>query len=186
MTRREIVWKWKEKSEQIQKFFVFFFLLLQANLESIETYRQLNGSADVIDAMNGTNKLLYKRAANDPGESFYKYATEHLILCKYCPFLSFRKCFNPQCFGFFVLFGSHFEDSVIGSFTENSSIEYSISSSASDGNAITGAPVSYQDNSDISNSFLANNIDFGEFMDSTADIIPNKLKHALCGKLTIK
>lgn len=79
---------------------------------------------------------------------------------------------------------SHFEDSVIGTFTENSSIEYSISSS--DSNAITGAPVSYQDNSDISNNFLANSIDFGEFMDSTADVYPEKLKHAVCGKLTIK
>lgn len=83
------------------------------------------------------------------------------------------------------MFGSHFEDNVIGSFTENSSIEFSISS-ASDTNAITGAPVSYQDNSDVSNIFLANNFDDGEFMDSTADINPNKLKHAQCGKLTIK
>ncbi|XP_055322099.1 thyrotropin receptor isoform X2 [Sitodiplosis mosellana] len=121
-----------------------------ANLESIETFRQLNGSTDVIDETNATNKLLYKRAANDPGESFY----------------------------------NHFEDSVIGSFTENSSLEYSISSS--DSNAITGAPVSYQDNSDVSNNFLANNIDFGEFMDSTADVDPDKVKHAVCGKLTIK
>lgn len=87
---------------------------------------------------------------------------------------------------FWFWFCSHFEDSVIGSFTENSSIEYSISSSASDNNPITGAPVSYQDNSDVSNNFLANTIDFGEFMDSTADIHPNRLTHALCGKLTIK
>lgn len=57
--------------EQIESF------LLQENLESIETFRQLNGSADIIDTTNGTNKLLYKRAANDPNESFYKYNTKH-------------------------------------------------------------------------------------------------------------
>lgn len=87
---------------------------------------------------------------------------------------------------FKLLHDSHFEEGIIGRFAENTSIEYSISSSSIDSNAITGAPVSYQENSDASTNFLANNIDFGEFMDSTADIYPNKLKHAVCGKLTIK
>lgn len=80
---------------------------------------------------------------------------------------------------------SHFEDDAIGSFNENSSVEYSISI---DDNAITGAPISYQDSidSDISNNIANNNFDFGIWMDSTADIHPNKLKHAICGTLTIK
>lgn len=93
--------------------------------------------------------------------------------------------FHLVVYLFQLLFGSHFEDDAIGAFIENASIEYSISSS-SDSSPITGAPVSYQDNIDIPTNFLANNLDFGEFMDSTADIYPNKLKHAVCGKLTIK
>lgn len=58
-----------------------------------------------------------------------------------------------------------------------------------DDSAITGAPISHQDSidSDTSNNFLTNNnLDFGIWMDSTADIHPNKLKHAICGILTIK
>lgn len=68
---------------------------------------------------------------------------------------------------------------------ENASIEYS---SAIDKNPITGAPISYQESidSDVTNNFIVNNLDFGEFIDSTVDIHPNKLKHAICGKLTIK
>lgn len=82
---------------------------------------------------------------------------------------------------------SHFENDVIGSFgnDNNTFVEYSVPSS-SDSSPITGAPISYQDNTDASTNFLANNIDFGEFLDSAADIYPNKLKHAVCGKLTIK
>lgn len=80
---------------------------------------------------------------------------------------------------------SHFEDDAIGIFGENASVEYNVQSS-SDSVPITGAPISYQDNTDASANFLANNIDFGEFHDSTADIYPNKLRHAVCGKLTIK
>lgn len=80
---------------------------------------------------------------------------------------------------------SHFEDDALGSFDENVSIEYNVQS-YSDRAPITGAPISYQDNTDASTNFLPNNIDFGEFHDSTADIYPNKLRHAVCGKLTIK
>lgn len=82
---------------------------------------------------------------------------------------------------------SHFESDVIGSFgnDNNTFVEYRVPSS-SDSSPITGAPISYQDNTDASTNFLANNIDFGEFLDSAADIYPNKLKHAVCGKLTTK
>lgn len=45
---------------------------LQANLESIETFRQLNETADVADTANATNKSVHKRAATDATESFYK------------------------------------------------------------------------------------------------------------------
>lgn len=83
------------------------------------------------------------------------------------------------------MFDSHFEDGVIGSVTENSSVEYSLSSSL-DSSPITGAPGIHQDNSDVRTNFLENNIDFGEFMDFTTDVHPNNLKHAVCGKLTIK
>lgn len=86
------------------------------------------------------------------------------------------------------MFVSHFEDDVIGTFIENASLEYSISSS-SDSSPITGAPVSYQgyqENIENPTNFVSNNVDFGEFMDSTADIYPNKVTHAVCGKLTIK
>lgn len=84
---------------------------------------------------------------------------------------------------------SHFESDGIGSFgnDNNTFMEYTIpSSSDSSSSPITGAPISYQDNTDASTNFLANNIDFGEFLDSAADIYPNKLKHAVCGKLSIK
>lgn len=85
---------------------------------------------------------------------------------------------------------SQFENDIIGTVGNNNnsaSMEYIIlSSSDSSSSPITGAPISYQDNTDASTNFLANNIDFGEFLDSAADIYPNKLKHAMCGKLTIK
>lgn len=79
---------------------------------------------------------------------------------------------------------SHFEDDNVGYIGENSSIEYSVSL---DSNPITGR-VTYSDHIDneISNSFVMNNLDFGEFMDSTADIHPNKMKHAICGTLSIR
>lgn len=55
-------------------------------------------------------------------------------------------------------------------------------------NPITGAPIFNQDNLDIaiSNSFVPNSIDDGEFLDTTADVSPNSLKHATCGKLSVK
>lgn len=82
---------------------------------------------------------------------------------------------------------SHFENNIVGTFDNDNDtfLEY-IVPSTSDSSPITGAPISYQDNTDASTNFLANNIDFGEFLDDTADIYPNELKHAVCGKLTIK
>lgn len=57
---------------------------------------------------------------------------------------------------------------------------------------ITGAPVINQDDDDDdgefsdANIFIPNSIDDGEFLDTTADVSPNKLKHAMCGKLSVK
>lgn len=51
---------------------------------------------------------------------------------------------------------------------------------------ITGAPISYQDDNVDSDNFVINSIDFGEFMDSTADVSTNNLKHATCGILSVK
>lgn len=51
---------------------------------------------------------------------------------------------------------------------------------------ITGAPISYQDDNTDNDNFVINSIDFGEFMDSTADVSPNNLKHATCGILSVK
>lgn len=55
---------------------------------------------------------------------------------------------------------------------------------------ITGAPVINQDDDDgdfsDANVFIPNSIDDGEFLDTTADVSPNKLKHAMCGKLSVK
>ncbi|XP_031619803.1 lutropin-choriogonadotropic hormone receptor-like isoform X2 [Contarinia nasturtii] len=74
-------------------------------------------------------------------------------------------------------FYNHFEDGAVGSFSENSSLEYSISSSSDSSNPI----------SDTSTNFLNNFDHFGEvWMDETADILPNNVKHAVCGKLTVK
>lgn len=154
---------------------------MQENHEPIESFRQRNESTDALDATNNTNKLLYKRATSDLGESFYKYATK---FPEFFPFAIFIWINFFDVVNLFLI--SRFEDAeAIGSFGDNASIEYNVQSS-SDSVPITGAPISYQDNTDASTNYLANNIDFGEFLDSTADIYPNKLKHAVCGKLTIK
>lgn len=58
-------------------------------------------------------------------------------------------------------------------------------------NPITGSPMINQDagnNNDFfdQNEFLPSIIDDGEFLDTTADVSPNSLKHATCGKLSNK
>lgn len=96
------------------------------------------------------------------------------------------------CIVIYISDFSHFENDIIGSFgnsiDDNASMEYIVSSSSdSSSSPITGAPISFgPDDADPASNYLANNIDFGEFLDSAADIYPNKLKHAVCGKLTIK
>lgn len=57
-------------------------------------------------------------------------------------------------------------------------------------NPITGSPIINQgaienDVSDV-NNFMPSIIDDGEFLDTTADVLPNNLKHATCGKLSVK
>lgn len=173
----------------------FFFFWIQRNcekicvkwhflLQALESLRQVNDSSDAIDAINKTNnyKFLHKRSTNDEDKNFYKYALSFsfrwiFFILSIIFFLSFFIGVHHQLH----LFSSHFEDG--GSFSENSSLEYSISVSDSS-NPIT--PVSYNNDGDVSSNFL-NSFDFGEvWMDSTADILPNNVKHAVCGKLTEK
>lgn len=156
--------------------------------------RIMNQSKIFINSMCPLTALIHQTAqqinhtTNDPRIIWRRaFISTHwsFDLCKYC--LSHLVIFTSNLFFFCICVcsvGSHFEDDVIGTFIENASVEYSVSSS-SDSSPITGAPVSYQDNIDISTHFSANNLDFGEFLDSTADISP-KLKHAVCGKLSVK
>lgn len=67
----------------------------------------------------------------------------------------------------------------------NNSFEYSLDEDNEIISPITGAPISYADDID-SDSFMSNGVDFGEFMDSTADVSPNNVKIATCGILSIK
>lgn len=57
-------------------------------------------------------------------------------------------------------------------------------------NPITGAPIINQDAIDTefldANNFLPSIFDDGEFLDTTADVSPNSVKHATCGKLSVK
>lgn len=82
-------------------------------------------------------------------------------------------------------FSRHFGSEEIASFYENSTGETNLLDESGFIHPITGAPISYQDNID-SDNFVINSIDFGEFMDSTADVSPNNLKHATCGVLSVK
>lgn len=57
-------------------------------------------------------------------------------------------------------------------------------------NPITGAPIINQDAIDTkfldANIFIPSLLDDGEFLDTPADVSPNNLKHATCGKLSVK
>lgn len=57
-------------------------------------------------------------------------------------------------------------------------------------NPITGSPVGIQEpdilDQDQQSAILRENFDFGEFHETTADVSPNSMMHALCGKLSNK
>lgn len=90
-------------------------------------------------------------------------------------------------------FCSHFESVDVNNhkFDENMNRTQYIESTDSDFiNPITGAPVINQDAIDYdfmdANNIMPSIFDDGEFLDTTADVSPNKLKHATCGKLSVK
>lgn len=57
--------------------------------------------------------------------------------------------------------------------------------SRADNNPITGSSISYSNSNNAdTDSMTINTNDFGEFMDS--EINPNKVEHAICGKLTTR
>lgn len=60
---------------------------LQENLESIESFRQHNGSVDAIEPSNSTHTLLFKRSTDDLDDSFYKYIPSNCVIRIFCHFL---------------------------------------------------------------------------------------------------
>lgn len=81
---------------------------------------------------------------------------------------------------------SHFEDQTIEQPSGNQTFEYE-ALEITDRNSAASSLI-YKNNidSETSTNYLGDNVDDGEFLDTTAEVMPNEIKQATCGDLITK